>query len=410
MSKLSKHNRFVDQLFVAFKWRKLIIINFLIISFLAAGYSLIMPKTYQAKTVILPPLENYSGFGISNIMEGTLFSGIGLGGMSEGIAQFLAILHSRSIMESVVHEFGLIQRYGAEDLEDAVRDLREHTRVELIDDGTIAVLVSASTKYFSNKQMENETRSIASRMANYFIQELDRINTTLKVNSAKSARIFIEKRYLKTTEDLEKAENRLNEFQKRHGIITINDQVKATISLLSELKANKVVKEISLEALYKNFGENHSEIFRIKHEIEAINNKISSISKGTGDRFSSDAMDDQMFFSMDSIPDLSLQYARLYRDVLLQEKIIEFILPQYEQAKIQEAKDTPTVQILDKAVPPVKRIKPKRAFFVLAWGFLALVISFLGIHTYEAVNQLRANEGETSKKINAMLNMLRRKS
>ena len=68
----------------------------------------------------------------------------------------------------------------------------------------------------------------------------------------------------------------------------------------------------------------------------------------------------RLFIPLNEAPDLGLNYIRHYREVSLQQKILEFLLPQYEQAKIQEAKDTPTVQVLDKAVTPVKRKKPKR--------------------------------------------------
>ena len=113
-----------------------------------------------------------------------------------------------------------------------------------------------------------------------------------------------------------------------------------------------------------------------------------------------------LFFTLNDVPDLGLKYARLYREVMLQEKILEFLLPQYEQAKIQEAKDTPTVQVLDEAVIPVKRVKPKRAFFVLFCGALSLFVSICTILLIESFNNLQYKSPERYEKIVKMLNAI----
>ena len=84
-----------------------------------------------------------------------------------------------------------------------------------------------------------------------------------------------------------------------------------------------------------------------------------------------------LFLRFEEVPEIGVGYARLYREVVLQEKIMEFLLPLYEQAKIQEAKDTPTVQVLDEAVIPIKKHRPKRAIMVVFFGMLSVIFSVL---------------------------------
>lgn len=398
----------INYLYIIVKWRKLIIINFLLISVLAAGFSLIMPKTYRANTIIMPPSDDASGIGLSSLLSGTPFSGMGLGGMSEGVFQFLAILNSRTIMESIVVKYDLINRYQSKNLEEAIEELRENISVEVNDDGTIGLSVNITTEYMANKEMEDGARLLASDLTNYFVIELDRINKSLKTDNAKNTRIFIEKRYLQNIDELNKAEEALKLFQNNHGIVSIENQVQSTITLISELQARIVSKQIEMEILKKNYGENNSGVISIGEELKTLKRKLSDLKNCYDeDGLPADSERMNLILQVDSIPDLSLQYARLYRNVLLQEKILEFILPQYEQAKIQEMKDTPTVQVLDKAVPPIKRVKPRRGLLVLACGLLTFIISILFVFSVDHIQRIRSSNNEDAVKLNYIFDRIR---
>ena len=115
----------------------------------------------------------------------------------------------------------------------------------------------------------------------------------------------------------------------------------------------------------------------------------------------------RLFIPLNEAADLGLKYIRRYREVSLQQKILEFLLPQYEQVKIQEAKDTPTVQVLDKAVTPVKRKKPKRTIMVLLAGVLSIVFSVTGVFFVEYIRHLEANQQEDYRKVENILQSLR---
>ena len=395
----------IDFVFILIKWKKLIIANFLMITLMVAIYSLVMPKTYHAVSTILPPGEESLGMGLSGLLSGTPFSEFGFGAASEKTFHLLAILNSRTIMESAAFKYDLIERYKAKNLEEAVKRLRENVSSEINEDGTISVGANVSTEYFSTDSTEDEARYLASDIANFFISELDRINKEKQAFQAKQNRIFIEKRYLKNLEDLETCENSLKSFQEGYGIIVVEDQAKAMWGTVAEINAQIISKEIEIEMMNINLGKGNVETRSAVREKEVLEKQLSALISGKQGKTNVDK--NSLFPPMDSLPNLTLQYTRLYRNVLLQEKILEFLLPQYEQSKLQEAKDTPTVQVLDAAVPPIKRIKPKRSLFVLGWGMLSIVFLSVIVVLIENFNMVYNEKSEKSEKLRFLLQELK---
>ena len=358
------------------RWEKIILINFIIICFLGIIISLILPESYVSRTTILPPVEETSQIGgISSLLGKLPLNGMGLnlGSVSEEASMFMAIIGSRTVMESVVHQFDLIKRYKRKNLEAAVKDLRKFVNIKTDDEGTFTINVEVKTPYFPTKAKRDEARNLSKKMANFFITELDRVNKYLKTERARNSRTFIEKRYVQNQSDLKSAEDAFKAFQRKNGAVALPEQTSATISTAAELKAKIMSKEFELGFLENYIGNSSSEILRVKGEMNQLNKKYDELKFGFKNR--QNVNKDDVLFSLYEIPELGLEYARLVREIMIQEKIMEFLLPQLEQAKIQEAKDTPTVQVLDEANLPVKKAKPKRIVIVLLCGFGSLICS-----------------------------------
>ncbi|NOZ63235.1 MAG: hypothetical protein GXO74_16400 [Calditrichaeota bacterium] len=377
---ITKKIKVVDYFTTLVKWRKQIIINGFVICLITAIISLLMPKTYKASTTILPPAEE-GGLGLSSFINNLPISGLGLGGVvSDETNRYLAILNSRTVAENVIKKFNLIKRFKSENIEEAIRTLRSRIAVELNDDGTLSISMKIKTPYFAGKEKEDKARNLARDVANYFISELDRVNRALKTQRARNTRIFIGKRYQQNMDDLAKAEEAFKDFQKKYGTIELTEQTKATITAAAELKAQIISKEIELGVLKKYVSNTHAEYIRKQTELHELKRRYREFQTGAKE---SDGNKD-VFLALNDVPDMGIEYVRLYRELKLQEKILEFILPQYEQAKINEKKDTPTVQVLDPAVAPIKRSSPKRMFMVL--GAAIFVLFLFMIAAYIKVN------------------------
>ncbi|MBN1154265.1 hypothetical protein JXB12_05020 [candidate division KSB1 bacterium] len=397
-----KKSNFIDYLATIVKWRKFIIINFLIVSVITAAFSLIMPKTYSARAVIFPPAEEDQGFGLSQFISNLPMGGFGMAGISEESYVVMAIVNSRTVMEAIVDRFKLIERYEAENMEQAVKTLRNKVSVEINEDGTISLNASAKTPYFSDDEEEDEARNLARDMANAFIEELDLVNRNKKSEKARNTRIYIEKRYNQNLDDLTRAEDELKIFQEEHGVIAMPEQTVESIKAAAEISAQINLREIELEVMNNYVSPTHSEVLRAKNELSALKRKYQEMMSGGGSKEAND-----IFIPFDQVPEVGVQYVRLYREVKLQETLLEFLLPQYEQAKIQEAKDTPTVQILDAAVPPILRSSPKRGILVISMAILSVFISLMVVLLIEYLQRLRYSDYAKYREIENMMIELR---
>ena len=91
-----------------------------------------------------------------------------------------------------------------------------------------------------------------------------------------------------------------------------------------------------------------------------------------------------------------MEFSRLFREVKIQDTVFTLLTAQFEQAKISEARDTPTVQLLDKAVPADFKSRPKVKQNMAIAGAVSLFIGILLAFFLEALN--RAHPLELSPK------------
>lgn len=402
-----KNISFLDYLSVLVRWRKFIIVNFFVVCFIVAGISLVIPKWYKSSATILPPTRD-SGFNFGALMNNLPIGalGMGFGAVSEEASMVIAIMNSRTVMESVVREFGLVERYKSENLEEAVRTLRGNVSIELTEENTIKLAATAKTPYFAFRKEDDRVRDLVRDMTEYIIHQIDNTNKRLQTEQAKNTRVFIEKRYFQNVEDLKKAEEELSAFQKTYGTIALEEQTKATIDAMAQMKAQLAMKEVELNIQEKYLGKDHADYIKIKNEYNELKNKFQDLMRGeTGTN-----LDVSVLVPLNQVPTIGLEYVRLYREVKLQESIMEFLLPQYEQAKIQEAKDTSTIQVLDKPSRPIKRFKPKRSIMVLAAGFISVLFCFAAAYVSLNLAYLKQTDETRHQQLNQMLNNLKPKN
>ncbi|MBN2354702.1 hypothetical protein JXO59_01235 [candidate division KSB1 bacterium] len=396
----------IDLTGILVKWKKFILRNFIIVCVIMVIISLVVPRWYRANTILLPPSEDSGGMGLAAALLSNLpVSGFGsgnLGAFSQETNIFLAILNSRSLLSAIVDKFDLKKEYKTETLEEAIKALQDHITMQVNEDGTIAVAAEAGTPFLASEAEVLRAKTLARDMTNAIVTELDIVNKRIKVEQAHNTRIFIEKRYHQNLEDLRAAEEALKLFQQKHEAIALPEQTKAVITAAAEIRAQITAKEIEAEFLAKYLGKTHPDYVKAQNELSILTAKYNQFKYGTnGDKYSTSIWDDErdIFIPIDKVPELGLQFARLYREVMLQEKILEFILPQYEQAKIQEAKDTPTVQVLDRAELPERKSRPKRMIMVAVAGLLAIAFSLGFALIVERVQTLQQTSPEKYRKL-----------
>jgi uncharacterized protein involved in exopolysaccharide biosynthesis len=324
---------------------------------------LLLPKWYKATASILPPKQGGSLGAISQLardfLPANLLGNLGVG--NSAAYDYLAILQSRTAMEQVVRKFNLPEVYeiSSRSMEKTIRALRNNANFEITEEGT--VLVEALDK----------DPQRAAGMANYFVEILNDISIKLSTQEAKNNREFVEKRFRQSQQDLKAAEDSLQAFQKKSGIYALPEQTKAAIQAAAELKSQAIVSEMELEVLKRSLSPNSALIQAKEIQLAELNNKLREMAVGSNNGRIDESLN--LFVPFKNMPDLGMRYIRLYRDFEIQNRMLQFILPLFEQAKIEEQKNIPVVLVLDAAVPPERKDRPKRMFIVLA----AFVMSFL---------------------------------
>jgi len=380
-----------DYLAVVIKWRRVIIANFLIVAVIVAVISLFLAPWYEARTTILPPERESGSLGLSAGLLGGLGAAfVGGGGMELPAFATLSdvyasMLKSRRVAERVVETNDLMELFETESMTEAVENLGSHLSVNVGKEGIITVAY------------EDKGPVQAAQVANSFVEQLNIVNQEVNVSKAKSTREFVEERLAQTKEDLKAAEENYKEFQEKHKAISLDDQIRAQIDYAAELEGQLVMAEIKLGVLRKTLSNSHQEVRQQRAHIEEIKKQLRILDKGPVGEKSEEVIGMKIPFS--EAPALGLELARLTRELKVQGTVFELLTQQHEQAKIQENRDTPTVNVLDRAYPPEERIRPARAQLVALAGAISIFITIFAIFFVEYLYKVKRESPETWERI-----------
>ena len=374
-----------DYFKVIVKWRRLIAFNTAVITVLAVIISLVLPKRYTATATLLPPVEQPEILGISSLLGGGLgavASMAGLPGMATPSDVFARILSSRRVTERVIEKCNLLDEYGVESLEEALKSLHGATTLEVSPEGVIAISVNAKGPV------------LAADIANSYVDELDIFNMEVNMTRGKRNRIFIEDRLAKVKEDLKASEESLKVFQQNHKTVSLEDEVRVAIEAAGNLKAQIIAREVQLGVMRGYATEQNPQVKSLKSEIAQLNRQLRQIEYGSKSKGSDSKFGAGFSVPFAKLPAVGLELARLMRDAKIQEVVFELLTQQYEQAKISEVRDTPTIQVLDRAVPPERRSFPQRKKLVVV-GFIFSVFAGVGLaFFFEYVEKLQKRPRE----------------
>ena len=390
----NKKVTFSDYLSILLKWKKFIIINMVLVGIISLGISFAIPKTYKATATLSLAANSEGGMsGLGALLSGgnsTISMGAKLLGVTSGNEDIIyAILNSRSLLAKVVQKYDLIDYYGTSD------SSIDRTINSFLGDA----IFDASEYGFIQVSIIYEDPFVAADMVNYIVNQADSINIEFNIMQSKRNREFIEKRFIQNKNDLKTAEEEFAEFQRKYGVFSVEDQLKMSVEISAGVEAQLLEKQIALNVLKNQVNPNPFLIKSMQDEISAIQKEVNKIRKGTSDI--------ELMIPFKDIPDLQVKYLRLFREIEIQTKVLEFIYPLYEQALMDENKSMPTLFTIDEAVPPDMKYGPKRAFIVLGissiFFFLFVFIVTKGeiiLQIKEPKNRIQEMELTFYKKLN----------
>jgi tyrosine-protein kinase Etk/Wzc len=348
----------LDLLIILLERKGLFVIS--VLAFCAAGVatSMVLTKYYTATAVIMKPAQKVPS-GLSSLLGKELpISGLlktmDLGGGD--LDNFMSILLSRRLAEKVIDRFNLVHYYRFDKkkkyyIEDVLKQYHKSVKAVENDYGNIEVSVVDTSP------------SMAADIANFIVLELDTITYHLGKEAAKNSRIFFEDRLAVIRHDLDSASRQFTRFQTENNYIELEQQTKSSIEALAQFEAQKMALDLEIAQLQSQFGTSNQRIAELQKQKSVIERKISGYMAAGGGN---------LIISLKDVPQKSVQYGYLLRDVKIQESLYEFVLQLFEQAKFSEANNVPSVQALESAKPPQKKTRPKRSIICMLFFFAGI--------------------------------------
>jgi len=355
--------------------------------------ALLLPRRYESQTRLMPPEQGGSGLamlaalatkggggGSDSSSSSSSDSGMS-GGLSRVATDFLGlktsgallvdILHGPTVQDTLIQKFDLRSRYHVRYWQDARKRLDNHTTIkEDRKSGIISIAVS-----------DPDPRQ-AQEMAKSYVEALNGLLAQVSTSSARRERMFLEQRLRGARERLDAASQDFSAYASKTGALDVPAQTKAMVESEAALQGQLIAAQSELQGLQQIYTDNNVRVRTLRARIAALTQQVENFSGNKGDSNSPQSQITGDLPSLRKLPVVGVRWANLYRETKIQEAVYEMLTQEYEFAKIQEAKEIPTVNVVDSALLPEKISFPPRVLMTLVGGFLSFL--FAGIFVISA--------------------------
>lgn len=338
----------------------------------------LIPVRYTSTTQLMPP--DQSGQGMASMLAVLGKSGGDLGGIGAELLGlktsgdlFVGVLHSRTVADDLINKFDLRKVYRDRRYESARKDLDSQTEVSSDRKSGIITL-----------KVSDKSPDRAAAMGREYVDALNRIVITLNTSSAHKERVFLEERLGEVQDGLEVAEKDFGQFASKNTAIDVKEQGRAMMGAAAELEGQLIAAQTELEGLRQIYTSSNVRVRAVQARIDEYRRQLQKLggnapdgAENTSSQKSESAEQDQNLYpSIRELPILGVTWADLYRRMRVQEAVFETLTKQYEMAKVEEARETPSVKVLDAAdVPERKSFPPRTVLVVFGTGSLLFLAS-----------------------------------
>lgn len=337
----------------------------------------LIPARYESTVQLMPP-DNQSTSGMAMLAALTSKAGnSNLGGIAGDLlgvktsgALFVGILGSRTVQDRLVERFQLKKVYWKRLDADARKKLAERTAVnEDHKSGIIAISVT------------DRDPDRAAAIAQAYVEELNQLVAELSTSAAHRERVFLEERLGAVKRDLDDAAVKFSQFASKNTAIDIKEQGRAMVDAAAKLQGEMIAAQSELKGLEQIYMPNNVRVRAVQARISELQSQLEKLGGNRGgDSAQTTGSTDSPYPSIRELPILGVAWGDLYRQTRIQEAVYETLTQQYELAKVQEAKETPSVRVLDAPRVPEEKSFPPRTLIIcfVAVSFLGLAV--LGVY------------------------------
>lgn len=339
----------------------------------------LIPKSYTSTTQLMPP-DTQSTSGMAMMAAFAAKGSNGLGSMAGDLlglkttgALFVGVLRSQTSEDRVIERFDLRKVYGKRLVADARARLDENTSIS--EDRKSGIITISVT---------DRSPQRAAGLANAYVDELNSLVTDLSTSAAHRQRVFLEERLKVVKEDLDDASNQLAQFSSRNNTLDIEQEGKAMLDVAATIAGQMVAAQAQLEGLRRIYTDNNPRVQALSARVEELRKQLQRL--GGVNSKSSEGPDtvqtsssDMPYPSIKNLPLLGVKYADYYQRAKIQGTVYELLTQQYELAKVEEAKETPSVKVLDPGTIPEKKSFPPRLSIMLMGAFLGFALTVIWV-------------------------------
>jgi capsule polysaccharide export protein KpsE/RkpR len=330
-----------------------------IVAVVAIGVSLMLPNEFRSSANLMP--ANTPAIGLDLLTKGS-----GLGGLAGNLLRtrssefdrFLVLLQTHTVKKRVVDTFNLMEVYDTAEnqfpLLDAMKRLDANTNFETYDEGNMVI------------DVWDEDPVRAKEMADFYVQLINEYNIELSTKEASQFREFIGQKYEETLATVDSLQSRTMEFQREFGVIELNTQAGEYISALSAMTAQLYEAELKLKLISENAQESNPLYQRQAQQVSAIRSTLSQMYNNTNPN--------DVILNYADLPEISTTYVRLMAEAEIQQEMLKFIIPIYENARMEEAKSIPGLVVVDEPYVAERKDRPKRSLIVIGAFMSALLL------------------------------------
>ncbi|KGF81367.1 lipopolysaccharide biosynthesis protein [Massilia sp. JS1662] len=354
----------MDILIAMAKHKKMLVAVPVVAALISAAATFFMPNVYQATARLMPPQQAQSAAVGLMAQLGSIGSlATGLSGLKNPNDLYVAMLNSRTIADKLIAKYDLKRVYEVDSLEKTRKALAGDTHISAGKDGLITINVESTDK------------TLVAKLANGYISELSALTRVLAVGEASQRRLFFERQLQGAKNDLARAEIALKSGLDERGVVSVDSESRAIVETIARVRAQVSAKEIQLRSMQAFVTPTNPAYRKAEEELFSLRDQLSKLENGRGGAAAGDGAT-----PVGNTPGKAgLQNIQALRDVKYYQMLYEILAKQYEAARLDEAKDFANIQVLDAAIDPERKAKPKRTFIVLGVGVAAFVLTLLYI-------------------------------
>ncbi|NOQ23035.1 MAG: hypothetical protein GQ565_10375 [Candidatus Aegiribacteria sp.] len=365
---------------IALNLRRIAVLCF-VVALASSVWALTRKQYWAASAITVVPGGQQSSMGLGGI--GSLAGGLlsdqltGIGSMMSMGSSVLdmnlvfQVLTSRTVFERVIFQNNLLPDMKVPTMDDALREFSKRASVSLTPEGFFVVSVEA------------DTRENAAAMVNDIIEFSNQELSTIITSRARRSRLAAEEFLCAAEESLLIAQDRMEQFREETGLLFPEHQGIQSMDLLGTLETQLLLAEAELAGVSGTMSSSGTAYLEIARRVAFL--RSSMMGKAAGDSLS-------YFPGLDSMPSMLKEYENIVINLETRRAIYLMLRQELESLKLEEAKDSPTIEILVPAVPSALRSYPKRGKIVIRYTAIALFLSLLWIAVITYTKQLLDDE------------------